>query len=400
MRSRLILSLHLIVLILLLSAGNLFAAMYSYTVNPSPIWYSAQSQSGSFGTYWIEGSPDVTSENKKMLTIGTFLIDDLTPDSLDANPDNNWSNLHASNYTGWGQVEINGPFSGAVTEVNPGDGRYSNSSKLRGSNFSLYLQYEDKDGVHLISLASVTNPVESDHKVMLNPPKGQTFITCKIFLLTDAVKMEQGKEYGINFIGDNSAYTWQDNKGNGIEGSGFNPYWNTYVKTGTTVDSHSSGESELPKLDATVKLLSYPNREELTSGSEIALPNNAAKLAQGVPLAYLWADFSEKNTGGDTKSLLIKITHDEFKPQTNNGNKSYAYTLSLSQDLLNGSVTTEYGNNGQEDGTGLLSYRLKNSQPNDYDSKLITFTMAESEDFQNARPGTYTSNVLIVTSVE
>lgn len=99
MRSRLILSLHLIVLILLLSAGNLFAAMYSYTVNPSPIWYSAQSQSGSFGTYWIEGSPDVTSENKKMLTIGTFLIDDLTPDSLDANPDNNWSNLHASNYT-------------------------------------------------------------------------------------------------------------------------------------------------------------------------------------------------------------------------------------------------------------------------------------------------------------
>ena len=400
MRNRLNLSVRLTILLLLLTAENLFAATYTYTVNQSPTWYSAQKQSGRFGTYWTEGSLDVTSENEKMLTIGTFLIDDLTSDTLDANPDNNWCNLHASTYTGWGWAEINGPFSGAVTTENPGDGRYSNSSKLRGRNFSLYMQYEDKDGVHIITLASVNNPVELDYKIMLNPPKGQTSITCKVFLVTDAVKMEQGKEYDINFIGDNSAFTWQDNKGHGIGGTGFNLHWNTYVKTGTTVDSHSSGEEEIATLDATVRLLSYPNREELASGSEITLPNNAAKLALGVPLAYLRADFSDKNTGGDKKSLLIKITHDEFQPQTNNGNKSYSYQLSLSQDLLNGNVTTEYGNNGQEDGTGLLSYRLKNSQPNDFDSKLITFTMPESEDFQNARPGTYTSNVLIVTSVE
>ena len=398
MRSRLILSLYLIVLILLLSAGNLFAVTYSYNETPSPrTWYNANYSNGR----WIEGSEDVTQEKEKMLVLGSFFIDGLTPDSLDSNPDNNYVYLRAYTYGGMYWVTINGPFSGNIIKTgnNVNTNLYSYDQQLKGYDFSIYMQYEDKDGVHMETIHSVNTVQETDYKIMLNPPNGQTSITCKIFILTNPVKMELGHTYTIENLNANTRYIMLDKNKNGIQGTNFDPYNNHYVQT-ETVDSHSSGESELPKLDATVKLLSYPNREELTSGSEIALPNNAAKLAQGVPLAYLWADFSEKNTGGDTKSLLIKITHDEFKPQTNNGNKSYAYTLSLSQDLLNGSVTTEYGNNGQEDGTGLLSYRLKNSQPNDYDSKLITFTMAESEDFQNARPGTYTSNVLIVTSVE
>ena len=64
MRNRLNLSVRLTILLLLLTAENLFAATYTYTVNQSPTWYSAQKQSGRFGTYWTEGSLDVTSENE------------------------------------------------------------------------------------------------------------------------------------------------------------------------------------------------------------------------------------------------------------------------------------------------------------------------------------------------
>ena len=147
-------------------------------------------------------------------------------------------------------------------------------------------------------------------------------------------------------------------------------------------------------------MLSYPERTELASGSTIDLPPDSKKLAQGVPLLYMETDFTSKNTGGATKSLKVSISHDELTPQNKSSNKSYAYQLSLKQDVSSGTVETVYDNGGNEDGTGNLTYHLTNSSASDMDRKRLDFTLSESEGFSSAIADTYLSYVTINMTVE
>ena len=388
-----LLYLSMLLLLGILLPSRLFAVTYQYSPAPAPqYWYNANSQGAKSadGEFYYDPrvGESVTLPTVKMLLGGTFHITDMPE-----NANSGFSMITTTQPID--EVVVKGPFTGEEIRKQKG---VDSLDEIGSENLMLAMEYHTngKRGGYQISGTATTNKT-----IHLYPAWHQTSLDVNIYLIiTLPVKMEEGTRYPIENL---SGYRFKltDEDGQAITGNGLMADNNSFTGNyNPTTDSQTEGEGPEPVIDALFSVLSYPERTELASGSTIDLPPDSKKLAQGVPLLYMETDFTSKNTGGATKSLKVSISHDELTPQNKSSNKSYAYQLSLKQDVSSGTVETVYDNGGNEDGTGNLTYHLTNSSASDMDRKRLDFTLSESEGFSSAIADTYLSYVTINMTVE
>lgn len=377
----------------ILLPSKLFAVTYQYSPAPTPqYWYNATSQGDGSADSEFYYDPrvgeSVTLPTVKMLLIGTLHISDMPE-----NANNGFSMITTTQPLD--EVVVKGPFTGEEIRKKYG---VDSLDQIGEGDMMLAMEYHTngKRGGYQISGTSTTNKT-----IHLYPAWHQTSLDVNIYLIiTLPVKMEEGTHYPIENLYE-FRFKLTDEEGQAITGNGLMADNNSFTGNyNPTTDSQTEGEGPEPVIDALFSVLSYPERTELASGSTIDLPPDSKKLAQGVPLLYMETDFTSKNTGGATKSLKVSISHDELTPQNKSSNKSYAYQLSLKQDVSSGTVETVYDNGGNEDGTGNLTYHLTNSSASDMDRKRLDFTLSESEGFSSAIADTYLSYVTINMTVE
>lgn len=388
-----LLYLSMLLLLGILLPSRLFAVTYQYSPAPAPqYWYNANSQGAKSadGEFYYDPrvGESVTLPTVKMLLVGTLHITDMPE-----NANSGFSMITTTQPID--EVVVKGPFTGEEIRKQKG---VDSLDEIGSENLMLAMEYHTngKRGGYQISGTATTNKT-----IHLYPAWHQTSLDVNIYLIiTLPVKMEEGTRYPIENL---SGYRFKltDEDGQAITGDGLMAENNAFTGNyNPSTDSQTEGQKPEPVIDALFSVLSYPERTELTSGSTIDLPPDAERLSDGYPLLYLQTDFTSKNTGGTTKSLQVSITHDQLAPQGKNSNPSYAYQLSLTQDLSSGTVETVYDQEGKEDGTGKLAYRLTGSSAGDMDRKRLDFTLPEGEGFASAIADTYLSTVTITMTVE
>lgn len=353
--------------ILLLVASGLAAEItYQYTPEATLTWVNGKNQ----GDFFDPGSSDVTQDEVKMLKVGTLFIDGL--------PQGQDSGTTVMLTTRGRPISITGTFPGQ-----------------QPTDIRLVAQYFPRNGQRtMIDLTSSTQ-----ENIILFPEYKKTSLTMTIWLvIANPVVMTGGSYYVSNLSDYRFELHEETADGEPISGPGINTADNPFCDGySNPIATDTEVPEQTPAFEAYLSLLSYPDRNPLGTNPYVELTPFEGELGTGVPIAYMRVDFSLSNgDAGQSSSLRIDVMHDRMRMYTGTGGPSLDYVLSLEHVLSYGTVITE--STFEEDASGVLSYKLKQSSAGDNDLKRLDFRFADSS-YLDAPTGSYRSTVTIILSV-
>lgn len=359
---------------------------YSYNYVPAGqplVWARALAQGDTAeGNFYYEISDNIDINGKygnspKGLYLGSLYIG-----NLDKGVDNGDVDLFIEAYPS-SPIEIKG----SITDYR---GKHCNQYLSPEVILQYHAQGISQGRDRVAHSLSEGNPIP----IHLRPSKNETEIEIRFYLLIkENVGMKMGELFPIKNLSD---YVFRIKDKDTL-----NPLTDpTYLVPGSrTTDSITSGVKE-EILDATTRIFDYRSSSEVFSNSEVFLKESRGNLEKGIDLFLVQTEFSSENTGGNTKSLRITLSHDDFSLKAATSPVTYPYILYINKGkrLYQGNVQCTYDNNGEEDINQSLSYLLSQSGPLDVDKEVISFKI--TSDFTNAASGLYVSTVIVTTKVE